>query len=304
MDCQLAIPHRHGPRISGLMAAFAAALLAGACSSPNDTTSLSNLLTPGEKAADAGSAGEVSKQPKSELDKAIAYWGEQHQKSPKDLKAALAYAKNLKAAGQKEQAFGVLQDVAVLHGESKELASEMGRLALEFDNVAAAEKLLAMADDPMKPDWRVISARGTVMAKQSKYEEAIPLFERALTVSPNQASVMNNLGMAHIANGNPTKAEEMLRRAVAASNDAKIKQNLALVLGLQGKHDEAKTMRASTGVTEVAAADTEYIKRMAKAAPVSEIAPAKAPSGLRPAGGPGAVASPAGAWSTSVSAAR
>ena len=30
----------------------------------------------------------------------------------------------------------------------------MGRLALEFDQVAVAEKLLAMADDPLKPDWR------------------------------------------------------------------------------------------------------------------------------------------------------
>lgn len=310
MDFRIA-SSRRGPRASGLMVALAAALLAGACSSPNDTTNLSGLLSPSDKTADAGADGNGVAQPKTELDKAVAYWGEQHKKSPKDLKAALAYAKNLKAAGHKEQAFGVLQDIAVLHGDSKELASEMGRLALEFDNIAGAEKLLAMADDPMKPDWRVISARGTVLAKQSKYEDAIPMFERALTVSPNQASVMNNLGMAHIANGNPAKAEEMLRRAVAASNDPKMKQNLALVLGLQGKHDEAKTVRASTGVAETASADTDYIKRMAKAAPVSEAAARGASTktatgrdALRPAGGPGAVVSPSGAWSTTVSAAR
>ena len=324
MDFHLA-SSRRGPRFSGLMASVAAALLAGACSSNGSVSSLEGLLPSSQQTADAGSADQGSKLPKSDLDKSVEYWGEQHKKSPQDLKAALAYAKNLKAAGHKEQAFGVLQDTAVLHGDSKELASEMGRLALEFEHIAAAEKMLAMADDPTKPDWRVISARGTVMAKQSKYDEAIPLFERALTVSPNQASVMNNLGMAHIANGNPVKAEEMLRRAVATSNDPKIKQNLALVLGLQGKHDEAKTLRASTGMAD---ADTDYVKRMAKAAPetaaASSVAPvalaptaptargartatAKATGGsdlLRPASGPSAVASPAGSWSTSVSAAR
>ena len=31
--------------------------------------------------------------PKTELDKAIAYWGEEHKKKPHDLKTALAYAR-------------------------------------------------------------------------------------------------------------------------------------------------------------------------------------------------------------------
>ena len=56
---------------------------------------------------------------------------------------------------------------------------------------------------------------------------------------------MNNLAMAHAANGDPAKAEEILRKAAATSNDPKIKQNLALVLGLQGKHDEAGSDRAA-----------------------------------------------------------
>ena len=45
-----------------------------------------------------------------------------------------------------------------------------------MDQVGVANQMLAMADDATKPDWRVISARGTVMAKQAKYTDAIPFY--------------------------------------------------------------------------------------------------------------------------------
>ncbi len=323
-------------RASGILVAIAAGLMTGACSSSGALESLDGLLGSQQQPTATSSASggaTVAAGPKTELDKALEYWGEQYKKQPHDLKTALAYAKNLKAAGHKEQAFGIMQGVSIMHGESKELASEMGRLAVEFDQIAIAEKLLAIADDPLKPDWRVISARGAVLAKQSKFAEAIPMFERALKVSPNQPSVMNNLAMAHAASGDPATAEAILRKAAAGGNDPKIRQNLALVLGLQGKHDEAGSVRASHVQVASAAADTDYIKRMVKATPetspaaatpaindqpqarpqpparprVIEATAAGKPAngeGLRPAAGPSDVSPPAGSWSTSVSVAR
>ena len=231
---------RRSARARGILAALSAALLAGACSSGGALDSLDNFLASSQPSADASSAGTGQQPPRTELDRAIAHWAAEHKKQPHDLKAALAYARNLKAAGHKDQAFAVLQGAAILHGDSKELASEYGRLALEYDQVAVAEKLLAMADDPIKPDWKLTSALGTVMAKQGRYAEAIPYYERALAISPGQSSVLNNLAMAHAAGGQPAQAEKLLRDASARSNDPRIKQNLALVLGLQGRHDEAE----------------------------------------------------------------
>jgi Flp pilus assembly protein TadD len=326
------ISSRRPQRASGLLAAVAAGLMAGACSSTGGVEGLSGLLNSEPKVADTSPGASTA--PKTELDKALAYWSEEHKKKPHDLKTALAFAKNLKAAGHKDQAFGVLQGAALIHGDDKDLANELGRLALENDQVAIAEKLLALADDPLKPDWRVISARGTVFAKQNKFAEAIPFYERALAMAPTQASVMNNLAMAHAANGDPVKAEEILRKAAASSNDPKVKQNLALVLGLQGRHDEAGTIRSTAAPQATAAADTDFVKRLVKATPATNPAQAtpaiatapkparpgpqqprlmeaKAPAkaapandALRPASGPGAVASPTGAWSTSVSVSR
>lgn len=320
-------------RVTGLVAAITAGLLAGACSSGGALDSVEGLLGSSAQTAqgadsDSGSGNRAA--PQGELEKALAYWGEEHKKKPADLKIAIAYAKNLKAAGHKDQAFGVLQGASLIHGDSKELAGEMGRLALEYDQVAMAEKLLAMAEDPVKPDWRITSARGTALAKQNKYAEAIPVFERALAMSPNRPSIMNNLAMAHAANGDPATAESILRKASASSNDPKIKQNLALVLGLQGRHEEAGVARSGAAASATATADTDYIKRMVKATPattpaaampaIAKSAPAAAQpnarlieakatgkakrpaaNDLRPAGGPSDVAAPTGSWATSVS---
>ena len=118
---------------------------------------------------------------------------------------------------------------------------ELGRLALEFDQLSLAGRALEVADVPDKPDWKVISARGTVLAKQGQHKAAIPFFERALALAPNQPSVLNNLAMANAMSGDAAKAEEILRTAAAKSDaPAKINQNLALVLGLQGKYEESK----------------------------------------------------------------
>lgn len=307
-----------------LILVVAVGMLAGACSSTNGSSPLDGLLgSDAPKMANAG-GGQAGSKPasKSEMDKALEYWGGEYKKKPHELQTALAYARNLKAAGHKDQAFGVVQNAALLHGDSKELASEYGRLALEFDQVAVAEKLLAAAEDPLKPDWRLTSARGTAFAKQGKYAEAIPLYERALVMSP-QPSVMNNLAMAHAAVGDAAKAETILREATTKSDDPKIKQNLALVVGLQGKHDESKVLAAAILPPEAATADADYIKKMVKTPAVApKAAPAVAtrtvrPGAkvieaktqgtgdlMRPGSGPSDVGGTTGAWSTTVSKTR
>jgi Flp pilus assembly protein TadD len=204
----------------------------------------------------------------SELQKATEWWGKKYAENPRDLDAALSYARNLKAMGEKRRALSVLQQASILHGEDKRLAGEYGRLALEFDQVGLASRLLAAADDPTRPDWRVISARGTVLAKQGKYGDAIPYFERALSLSHDQPSVLSNLALAHAMNGEPAKAEGLLRQAAASDGTSqKIRQNLALVLGLQGKYDEAKLLASQDIAPQVATENAEYLRRVVQLEP-------------------------------------
>jgi Flp pilus assembly protein TadD len=175
------------------------------------------------------------------------------------VQAALNYARNLKAMGEKQQAFSVLQATYESGGANRAVASELGRLALEFDQISLATRLLEQADDPAQPDWRIVSARGTVLAKQGQYREAIPFYERALKLAPDKPSILNNLALAYTMDGQADKAEPLLRKASAAPKaDERVNNNLALVLSLQGKDGkDAKDWEAETVAEPVAHAPPE-----------------------------------------------
>lgn len=258
------------PRL-GTFASLTASLLLGACSASTDL-----LPSIAMKPSDTTTGDTTPGTPQTELQKATIYWGQQYAKNPAELKPALNYAKDLKALGEKSKALSVLQQAALIHGSDQELAGEYGRLALEMDQVGVANQMLTVADDPAKPDWRVVSARGTVMAKQGKYADAVPFYKRALTLSPDNPTVMNNLAMAYAMTGDPKKAEGILRQAlVAPGATPKVRENLALVLGLQGRYDESKAIASGVLSTDTASANANYLKQMVQLQPTTAMPDAK-----------------------------
>lgn len=214
-------------------------LMTGACAEnsmllsslmePKASSGITTSSTSDSNGSKAASAGE-------QLRKATEYWGTVYAKDPSDGEAAYNYARNLKAMGEKQQALMVLQSSIDMNPQHRGILSEYGRLALEFDQISLAQKMLERADDPLQPDWRVVSARGTVFAKQGLYSEAIPFYERAMQLAPDKASVLNNLALAYTMEGKQDKAEPLLRKAAAiGKDDERVQKNLALVLGPQSK---------------------------------------------------------------------
>ena len=193
--------------VRAVAAAFVC-LAAGACTSGSGPPDLASSPVNDPEAA--------SKDTRTDIAKATDTSGKEFMKEPRDPDKALAYARNLKALGEKRQALAVLQQASNFNAGHRGLNSEYGRLALELDQVSLAQRLLEAADDPANPDWRIISARGTVLAKLGSYRDAIPLYERALALAPNQPSILNNLALAHAMEGQADKAEPLLRRAAAA----------------------------------------------------------------------------------------
>ncbi len=244
-------------RTMPVLAALSAGLMLGACASGSGNPLLSSNESLQQQPAPTDAA------PQSELHKATLYWGKQHGDNPRDPRAAVNYARNLKAMGSKREALIILQEAHRHNTTDREINGEYGRLALEHDQLSTAQKLLEHADDPMKPDWRVISARGTVLAKQNKNAEAIPFFQRAHEIAPEQSTVLNNLAMAHAMNGQADKAETLLRQAAAKNGgDPRIVQNLALVLGLQGKHEEAKSVTGDGLSGDATSHNTDVVRQM------------------------------------------
>jgi Flp pilus assembly protein TadD len=222
---------------AGRAAVLASAMALGACAQIGELG-----LGSGPELA-AAKPDDGPGQPRTELEKATEYWGKEFSKNPQSGKAAISYARNLKALGRKQEALSVLQGAYVHNAADREYLSEYGRLALEQGQVSTAAQLLERADDPAKPDWRVISGRGTALAKQGQFKDAIGYFERARMLAPDQPSVMSNLAMAYAMDGQAERAEPLLRQAMEnPRSDQRVKQNLALVLDLQGKKSEARQL--------------------------------------------------------------
>ncbi len=180
--------------------------------------------------------------PNHPLHIAATRWAREHQKKPADPVAALNYARTLKALGAKDKALEVLARTYQLNRGNSKLASEYGRLALDLGKVQMAEQLLNQAHRARgQTDWRVLSALGTVNAKRGKHKKAQSYYLSALRQKPDATSVFNNLALSYALDGRVGDAEDLLKRAIAKGhNTRRVRQNLALVLGLQSKFGEAQ----------------------------------------------------------------
>jgi Flp pilus assembly protein TadD len=246
------------------IAVCALALLLSGCAEFSGTVSPASGLISLLNEDSASQAAATPDDPR----KAAEYWSKVYAQKPRDAATAITYAKSLKAIGQKARALAVLQQASLVHGRNKTLASEYGRLALELNQISTAKKLLEIADDPVNPDWRVVLGRGTVLAREGRYKEALSFYERAQLLQPDHPSVLNNLALAYTMSGEAAKGEEILRRAVVADGArGEVRQNLALVLGIRGKYDEAKAVGASDLPAASAVANTDLLRKIVKVAP-------------------------------------
>ena len=215
--------------------------------------------------------------PNHPLHIAATKWARVHQKNPTDPIAALNYARTLKAIGTKDKAMEVLARTYQLNPGNAKLASEYGRLALDMGKVQMAEQLLNRAQHAKGPtDWRVLSALGTVNAKRGEHKKAQTYYLAALRQKPDATSVFNNLALSYALDGRVGDAEDLLKRAVAKGhNTRRVRQNLALVLGLQSKFGEAQQMAQADLNGDKVDNNVSFMRSMVKTTKVASAKSAK-----------------------------
>ncbi len=105
--------------------------------------------------------------------------------------------------------------------------------------------------------------QGTALDQLGRHDEARRYYASALKIMPDQPSVLSNLGLSYVLSKDLPKAEEILRRAYASSKaDARVRQNLGLVVGLQGRFAEAETIVRADLPEDQATANVAYLKQM------------------------------------------
>ena len=155
-------------------------------------------------------------------------------------------------AGFRDKYADLQQDLAKVHylqGQTYELQINYPEAERYYKKAAAIED-----ENPLYLD-----AHATMLWKMGRYDEAEPLYRRALAIGekalghnhPDVATWLNNLANLLQAQGNYRDAEPLFRRAIAIGEKtlghnhpevATWLNNLAILLQAQGKYDEAEPL--------------------------------------------------------------
>ena len=201
--------------------------------------------------------------PAGDPQRSVEVYGERYHANPKDPDAALAYGQALRANGQRAQAAAVLEQANIAHPGDRRLLAAWGRALADNGNFQQAFDVLSKAHAPDNPDWRILSVQGTTLDQMGRHEDARRYYEAALKIVPGEPSVLSNLGLSYMLTKELPKAEATLRQAYANPNaDARVRQNLALVIGLQGRFAEAEEIVKKDLPPDEAATNVAYLKEM------------------------------------------
>ncbi|NEU10868.1 tetratricopeptide repeat protein [Methylobacterium sp. BTF04] len=188
--------------------------------------------------------------------------GEKYAADSNDIALAVRYAQALRATNQKTQAVAVLQQVALRNPKNTAVLAAYGKSLAEVGRFNEAAEVLQNAHTPARPDWRVLSAQGAVADQLGDHARAQGYYEAALKIQPNDPVILSNLGLSFMLARQLPQAESSLRLAAGQPGaDARVRQNLALVLGLQGKFADAEAVSRQDLTPEESAANAASLKR-------------------------------------------
>lgn len=189
----------------------------------------------------------------------------QWKSDPTQVNVAIAYADNLEQLGQKPTQIEVLRTTAEKTQGDAQAQADLGRAMLKAGDVEGATAALSIAVTLNPRDPQALSALGATLDQQTKHVEAREKYMAALAIAPDNLGVMNNLAMSYSLQGKLPEAEATLRRAMthpSAKTTPRIRQNLALVVGLQGRFDEAKQIASEDLPPDQVAANMAYLQQM------------------------------------------
>lgn len=188
---------------------------------------------------------------------------DQYRKKPKDKVTIIYYSAALRANGQPEQAVAVLEAGLAVHGNDPDVRVAYAKALATAGKFDRALKVVDDTINPAVPDWNALSVKGAILDQMGRNQEARQLYEQALTIAPQEASLYANLGLSYAMTNELPKAEQQLRQAVRMRGaTSQIRQNLALIIGLQGRFDEARTLFAAELPPDQVEANMSYIRAL------------------------------------------
>jgi Flp pilus assembly protein TadD len=176
----------------------------------------------------------------------------------------LAEARILRQAGDREQAFRVLDEAVQQMPDSIPILYTRGLLAAELGWVDLAERDLRVILGQQPENAAALNALGYTLADQTeRYDEAEALIRQAYILQPHEASIIDSMGWISFRQGRLEEAEQFLRRAWQLDRNPEIAAHLGEVLWHSGKQEEAvKTWREGQAVDRTNPVLLETLERL------------------------------------------
>jgi Flp pilus assembly protein TadD len=234
--------------------ALCAALAVTSCATDPRTTG-------SVKTSDAG--GSFSQMSMPQLNSELRKYSEAYAKNQTDKQIGLTYATLLRMTGKDDQALAVVRKLVIHHPQDNQILTAYAKALAATGNLKEALGAIEKAQRPEHPDWQLLSANGTILDQLDRSQEARTYYRNALDIVPNEPTVLSNLGMSYVLSNDLRSAETYLRKAISQPGaDSRVRQNLALVVGLQGRFDEAEKIASAELPEGEAKANIAYLRDM------------------------------------------
>lgn len=196
-------------------------------------------------------------------------WANRYAANPNSKPVILGYAQALRQNGQTVQSVAVLREAMLKMPKDFDVASAYGKALAANGDFDAALKVIREGNSQTRPDWRLLAAEGAILDQTNRPQEARRLYDTALRIAPGEPSILNNYGLSYLLTKELPQAEAMLRRAAESPRaDSRVRQNLALALGLQGRFEDAERVARNELSPDQAEANMTYLRSMLQGAGV------------------------------------
>lgn len=187
------------------------------------------------------------------------------QRRPDDADLAVRLARVLRYGGKIDNAIGVLTPLSGGERPPVPVLIELGKAHLAADHLNLAQRYLNQARSIAPENWEVLSALGVSLDYQGKYADAQAAYLEALSLSPNNPTILNNLSLSQAQSGDLAGAIDTQRKTVDQPQaTAQMRQNLALLLAMNGQVDEAERYARMDLPREVLRENQAYFRSLNK----------------------------------------
>jgi Flp pilus assembly protein TadD len=127
--------------------------------------------------------------------------GRKYAKNPTDKATAMSYAQLLQMNGRQEQSLAVMRKLAIALPKDRQVLAAYGKSLASWAVRAGARRGPPGADARISGLEALFSAEAAILDQLGQKDEARSLYRKALDLKPDEPSILSNLGMSYLLEG-------------------------------------------------------------------------------------------------------